>query len=186
MTTGLIVAVVVVVALVLIGLFVWRAVQRKRRTQGLRDTFGPEYDRAVNEYGSPKEAEPALLEREERVKNFELRPLHEDQRQRYAQQWRAVQEEFVDDPSRAVADADNLIQSLMNARGYPVGDVNQRVNDLSVHYPQEVEEYRSARRIAEKNENDEADTEDLRQAMVHYRTLFDNLLQARETSDVQS
>jgi hypothetical protein len=164
------VAVVAVLALV-----VWQAVAR-RRTGQLRQQFGPEYDRTVDTAQSKRDAEAELQSREERRQQLEVRPLSQAARDRYLQSWQSVQAQFVDDPRAAVASADSLIQSVMAERGYPVEDFEQRAADISVDHPLVVENYRQGHRLASASANGSSDsTEDLRQAMRHYRALFDEL-----------
>jgi hypothetical protein len=165
------VAVVAVLALV-----VWQALT-KRRTSRLQGRFGPEYDRTIGEADSKREAEAELAAREERRRELEIRPLSEAARERYLQNWQAVQAQFVDAPRAAVASADSLIQSVMAERGYPVEDFEQRAADVSVDHPHVVENYRQGHRLAQASASGEDSTEDLRQAMRHYRALFDELVE---------
>jgi len=172
------IAIVVVAVLVLaaVGWLVWQ----RRRSDALRSQYGPEYDRAVNQMGDKRRAESELVKRQERVEQFDIRPLSAAQRNDYTDRWRTVQAKFVDDPKGAVTDADGLVESVMKVRGYPVTDFDQRAADLSVHHPRVVENYRAARDIALRHRRGEATTEDLRQAMVYYRALFQDLLEDRE------
>jgi len=147
-----------------------------RRRMQLKTRFGPEYERAVEEYGSEQLAERALLTRAKRVKKLHLRELGNETRVRHAYSWENVQRMFVDDPGRAVHEADDLIKTVMRARGYPVEDFEQRVADLSVDHPSVVQHYRAARALADANREGRANTEELRQAFVHYRALFADLL----------
>jgi hypothetical protein len=163
------------VALVVIALVAILA--RRRKSAALRDTFGPEYTHAVEQHGSVAKAEAELAERQKRVAKLELRPLPEADRRNFAAAWRDSQARFVDSPGAAVKDADRLVKELMQARGYPMGDFEQRAADISVDHPRVVESYRAARAIAQANERGEATTENLREAMVHYRTLFLELLE---------
>jgi hypothetical protein len=165
------VAVVVVLALV-----VWQALT-KRRTSRLQGQFGPEYDRTIGEADSKREAEAELAAREERRRELEIRPLSETARERYLENWQAVQIQFVDAPRPAVASADSLIQSVMAERGYPVEDFEQRAADVSVDHPHVVENYRQGHRLAQASAGGKDSTEDLRQAMRHYRALFDELVE---------
>ena len=168
---------VLAVALVaVIAVAVWLYTQ-KRRTEQLRTSFGPEYDRAVREQHDTGKAEQVLEERKERVERLHIRPLSEQDRERFAERWRSVQAQFVDDPKGATTEADRLVGEVMQARGYPVGDFEQRAADVSVNHPRVVEHYRAAHGIAQRQERGEAETEDLRQAMVHYRALFEDLLE---------
>ena len=170
----IVVAVIIVAALVVGALF-W---SRRRRSEHLRDRFGPEYDRAVDSTGDRARAEAELAQREKRVEKLDIRPLEPDERRGFASRWKDVQARFVDDPPRAVAFADVLVGDVMKARGYPVTDFDQRAGDLSVDHPIVVEHYHKAHDIALRQERGEASTEDLRQAMIHYRALFDNLVGA--------
>lgn len=165
------VAVVAVLALV-----VWQALAR-RRTATLKGRFGPEYDRAVGSADNRREAEAELQAREERRRQLEIRPLSQASRDRHRETWGAVQAQFVDDPRAAVAGADSLIRSVMAERGYPVEDFEQRAADVSVDHPQVVENYRKGHRLAEASADGSDSTEDLRQAMRHYRALFDELVE---------
>jgi FtsZ-interacting cell division protein ZipA len=184
MSTPLIVAIViVVVAIVLIA--VWFT-NRQRRTRELRDRFGPEYDRAVDQYGGAEKANEALAARAERVEQLNIRPLAPDQSARYAESWRAVQARFVDDPEHAIDEADALVADVMQTRGYPMGDFEQRAADISVDHPRVVEHYRAAHAIAQQTARGDASTEDMRQAMVHFRTLFQELIDTRETAHVEA
>lgn len=175
-TTLLVIIVIAAVALVAIAAIGWFVAQKKRSDE-LRSGFGSEYDRTVDEYGSKGKAEADLRERQKRVSKFDIRPLDPNERERYAKSWAATQARFVDSPAEAVGEADGLVNEVMHARGYPMSDFDQQAADISVDHPQVVENYRSARAIAERNEAGEASTEDLRQAMVHYRELFNDLLE---------
>jgi hypothetical protein len=177
MDTGLLVAILVVV--VLLALLAFFA-GRQRRSRGLQDTFGPEYERTVSETGDRRAAEAELLERTERRAGFDITPLEPEARDRYVEAWRRTQARFVDEPAEATREADRLITSVMRDRGYPVDDFEQRAADLSVDHPQVVDDYRAAHAIAAANDRSEASTEDLRQALVHYRSLFEELLEERE------
>lgn len=173
----LIVAVAVVVAVALAGFVLMRS--QKRRSTELQEQFGPEYDRALGESGSKRDAESQLRERQERVAQLHLRELETDERVRLSRAWATTQARFVDEPPAAIAQAQVLVDDAMNARGYPMGDFAQRAADISVDHPNVVSNYRAARAIADDNERGKADTESLRQAMVHYRALFDDLLGGR-------
>lgn len=172
--TAWIVAGIIVVALILAAVL-W---SRRARSEHLKDHFGPEYDRAVEAKGGRAKAEADLAEREKRVKKLEIRPLEPAERREFGSRWEDVQARFVDDPARAVAFADALIGDVMKARGYPVSDFDQRAGDISVDHPIIVEHYHKAHDIAVRHGRGEASTEDLRQAMIHYRALFDNLVGA--------
>src|SRR5207247_418563 len=156
------------VAAVLIGWLIWR----NRRTARLRQRYGAEYDREVERAGAVTRAEAALVEREDRVAKLHIRPLTRDEAARFGQMWHGIQAQFVDDPPGAVTQADRVVGEVMHARGYPLGDFERRVADISVDHPDVVMNYRAAREIAERHGKGEASTEDLRQAMVHYRALF--------------
>ena len=168
--------VIVIAAVLIVGAIAWSAASARRR-KGLQDRFGDEYDRTVADAPSKREAEARLSEREKRRKELDIRPLERSSRDRYASRWQNTQAAFVDDPEAAVADADRLIQQVMRERGYPVDDFDQRANDLSVDHPDVISNYRAAHGIARANDRNNASTEDLRTAMVHYRALFDDLLQ---------
>jgi hypothetical protein len=172
-------AVIIVLAVALIvaiGVAVWMYMQ-KRRTDTLRSDFGPEYERAVHEHRDQRAAEHELEQRRERFYQLNIQSLPAAERDRFAEQWRSVQAQFVDDPNGATTEADHLVGEVMQARGYPVGDFEQRAADVSVHHPRVVEHDRAAHAIAIRNRRGSADTEDLRQAMVHYRALFEDLLE---------
>jgi hypothetical protein len=175
-STMIVLVVAAVVVLAAVGWMVWQ----RQRSEALRTQYGPEYDRAVRQMGDKRHAESELLKRRERVEQLDIRPLNAAQRTDYMNRWRAVQSKFVDDPKGAVTDADGLVTDVLNARGYPVADFDQRAADLSVHHPRVVENYRAARDIALRHRRGEATTEDLRQAMVFYRVLFQDLLEDRE------
>ncbi len=165
----------VVVAIVVLG--VMFGALRTRRSRSLHDQFGSEYDRTVGKAGGRREAEQELRERQKRHDELELRPLSQDARERYLQQWQATQGRFVDDPTGAVSEADDLVQRVMRDRGYPVDDFEQRAADISVEHPDLVEKYRTANGIARASERGEASTEDLRHSVRHYRALFVELLE---------
>jgi hypothetical protein len=152
---------------------------RKRRgtTADLRQRFGPEYERAVLKHGSERKAEAKLLDREKRVEKLNIRDLDPMEYERFSKRWESLQSRFVDSPKGAVAEADDLVSSLMKARGYPVSDFDQRAADISVGHPRVVENYRSAHEIALRVGKDAGTTEDLRTAMIHYRALFEELVQ---------
>lgn len=175
MDSGVITAIIVVVILLLIAVAVF-AVLKKRRSEKLKEQYGPEYDHAVGETGSRRQAESELQERSSRAEQLDIQPLSSESRERHAESWRQTQEDFVDSPDSAVRNADRLVQEVMQERGYPVDNFEQAASDVSVDHPQVVSEYRSAHAISLANDHEEASTEDLRQAMVHYRALFDELL----------
>jgi len=171
---GLLVAIIVIVLIVLA--LAW-FLMRQQRTARLRKQFGPEYERAVSESGSRQAAEAELEDRRARREKLEIIALEPAARDRYLEQWRLVQAQFVDSPTEATRAADRLINEVMRDRGYPVEDFEQRAADISVDHPQVVDDYRAAHAVAEANERSEASTEDLRQALVHYRSLFEELLE---------
>jgi len=174
----------ILVALVVVAGLVWYFMGQRRRTEQLQTRYGPEYSRVLSEVGNQKRAEEELLKRQERVEHLEIRPLQAEQRDLFGQRWRSVQAMFVDDPGGAVTRADELVDEVMMARGYPVADFNQRAADLSVHHARVIDNYRAAREIADRHRRNAATTEDLRRAMVHYRELFEDLLQDRENGRV--
>ncbi|WP_313803356.1 hypothetical protein [Sphingobium sp.] len=151
-------------------------VVNNRRRANLRAKFGPEYGRTVEMTGNSRKAEAELHEREKRVAAFTIRPLSPPQADAFTDAWVRVQAQFVDDPQGAVSRADVLLTEVMEVRGYPIADFEQRSADLSVDHPEVVQNYRSAHDIAVRHARGEADTEDLRRAMIHYRALFDDLV----------
>lgn len=180
-TTGFIIIIgVAVIVVVAIAAFIYL---RKRRTERLRSQFGAaEYARTVQESGTQRRAEGELEKRKERVAALHIRPLSPGDRDRFMELWRGVQARFVDTPGGAVTEANQLIRDVMAARGYPVTDFEQRAENISVDHPLVVENYRAAHEIAVRQARGQASTEDLRQAMVHYRTLFDELVRETEMS----
>jgi hypothetical protein len=176
---------IVIAAALVAGAAVWLVASRKR-TAHLQEQFGPEYNRVTSASESRREAEGELSRREERWEKIDVQPLPEESRARYAEEWKVVQAEFVDEPGRAVARADSLLQQVMAERGYPVEKFDQRVADLSVDHPKVVENYREGHRLATKNQGNGSDTEDLRQAMRHYRALFEELVEGDSPQRVTS
>jgi len=172
---------VAVVVLLVAALLVWW-LARKRRTKHLHDEFGPEYEHTMKTAGDRAEAEDELEARRKRVESYELHDLEAADRERLRERWREIQKRFVDDPGGAVGDAARLIEEAMERRGYPVGEIHRQEDDLSVHHPEEVQEYRRAYAIAERNRRGEATTEELREATVCYRNLFDHLVGHGETT----
>lgn len=173
----LIIALVVVAA----GCIVAFLSYRKRRTVRLRTQFGDaEYDRAVQKGGDQRHAEAKLEQRTQRVEGFHVRPLAAGDRARFVESWHRVQTHFVDGPAGAVTEADQLLGDVMSTRGYPVSDFEQRAADISVDHPLVLENYRMAHEVALRQTRGQATTEDLRQAMVHYRTLFEELISEPE------
>jgi hypothetical protein len=171
-TVTLLITLGVVVVAGIAAVAMWRA-QKSRR---LQKQFGAEYSRTVEDAGGRRRAEVELASREKRVRSMEIHPLSGADRTRFVEAWRGVQAEFVDNPKRAIADADRLLGEVMATRGYPVTDFEQRSQDLSVDHPEVVENYRTAHDIAMAHERGRAGTEDLRQAMIHFRALFDDLV----------
>jgi FtsZ-interacting cell division protein ZipA len=176
--TELLVVIVVIAVIAVAGILFFA--MRRRRSQNLRERFGPEYDRVVKQQGDPRKAEGVLEFREKRREKFTIRPLAAADRSSFVLRWNEVQSRFVDDPRGAVTVAESLISEVMQARGYPIGEFEQRAADISVDYPVVVENYRAAHAIAQRHSAGQASTEDLRQAMVHYRKLFQELLDERE------
>jgi hypothetical protein len=164
--------------IVIIGVLAWVYARKRRSTTAdLRKKFGPEYDRAVQVHGAGRKAESKLEDREKRVDKLNIRDLDSMEHERFSKRWDSVQSRFVDSPKGAVAEADDLVSSVMKARGYPVSDFDQRAADMSVDHPRLVENYRSAHAIALRVGKDQATTEELRTAMIHYRSLFEELVQ---------
>lgn len=174
----ILVLLLIVVAVVVAGLIFFAS--RKRRSQRLRERFGPEYDRVVSKEGDVRKGERVLEFRQEHREKLKIRELTANDKSSYLQRWREVQNRFVDDPRGAVTVADSLVTDVMQARGYPIGDFDQRAADISVDHPVVVENYRAAHDIALRHSRGQASTEDLRKAMVHYRTLFEELLGEHE------
>jgi hypothetical protein len=163
---------VAIVIIAVVAAIVATAAKRRR----MQSRFGPEYDRAVAETGSRRRATSELSQREKRRQELSIVPLSTAARERYAERWQMVQARFVDQPKGAVTEADGLVTMVMQERGYPVENFEQRSSDVSVDHPQVVDDYRAAHGISLANQQGKASTEDLRQAMVHYRSLFDELL----------
>jgi hypothetical protein len=168
--------VIAVAALLIVAVAAWQML-KQRQTKELQGQFGPEYERTVESADSKKAAESELAARRDRLEQLDVRPLSSAARERYTAQWQSVQVQFVDSPAAAVASADQLIQSVMADRGYPVEDFETRAADISVDHPQVVENYRQGHRLAQKSSDGGDSTEDLRQAMRHYRALFDDLVE---------
>jgi len=175
--TWIVLAVVVVVAL--IALTAW-LLYSKRQSHRLEQRFGPEYARAVDEMGSRTKAESELKTREKRVEKLNIVPLTPPEAARFDQAWKALQASFIDNPKGVVAQADQLVRELLLKRGYPMGDFERRAADISVDHPAVVDNYRAAQAIAARDLRGETNTEDLRKAVVHYRALFDELLEVSE------
>jgi LPXTG-motif cell wall-anchored protein len=167
-------------ALVLVALGAWFYTRRKKQSHKLQERFGPEYKRTVNEFGSRTKGESELKAREKRVDRLEILPLAPPEAARFTDAWRALQGRFVDNPKGVVVQAEQLVRELMEKRGYPMGDFERRAGDISVDHPDVVANYRAAQAIALRDQKGTADTEELRKAVVHYRALFDELLEVRE------
>lgn len=174
MSTTVAILVALAAVVVLVGAVVY--VQR-RKSQTMRAHYGAEYIAAVDELGDRRKAEAELAQREKRVESFDIRPLTRGETDRYVERWGKVQADFVDDPGAAIARADELLGEVMHARGYPVSDFEQRAADLSVAHPKLVADYRLAHEVAVRHARGEADTEDLRRAMISYRDLFADLVE---------
>lgn len=168
--------IVVMVALLAIGAWLFF---NKRRSDHLRSQFGSEYDRQVEELGSRSKAEADLAQREKRVSQLTIRPLTPADQDRFMDRWTKVQATFVDDPERSIDYADALLAEVMSARGYPISDFEQRAGDISVDHPNVVQHYRAGHDIALRHSRGEANTDELRQALIHYRALFEELVTER-------
>jgi len=171
-TSAIVVAIVIAVLVVATAIAL---IIRNQRSKRLRTRFGPEYSRAIEETGSKTQAEAKLEKLERRVERFDLKPLSPVARANFVAAWQKIQARFVDDPKGALTEADRLIQEVMAARGYPVSDFDQRAADVSVNHPLIVEHYRAGHEIAVQHSKGRASTEEMRQAMIHYRTLFAEL-----------
>jgi hypothetical protein len=172
--TSIVILIGVLIIVAAVGLYLLQ----QRRSRRLRSHFGPEYDRAVREHGSPSKAEQALRAREKRMEKVHVHPLSAPERDRFADQWHEIQARFVDDPAGSIREADRLVYDVMLARGYPMSDFERRAEDISVDHPHVVKNYRSAHEIAMSEQEGKASTEDLRQGLVYYRDLFDDLIEA--------
>lgn len=172
--TIIIIAVVVIV--VIMGAIMAPTFARRRRSQKFQNKYGPEYERTVQTAGNDKKAQAELKDRQKHIDTLNIRPLSVAERERYQAEWTTIQAKFVDQPGQATVEADHLIMEVMKVRAYPVSDFDQRAADISVNYPTLVSNYRAAREIAIKNEKHSANTEELRQALIYYRSLFDELL----------
>ena len=180
----LIIAAVVLIVVVLVAVGAYLE-HRKTKTLALRNRFGTEYDREVIKHGSTDKAEAQLSERETRVEAFQVRDLGATERERFVTEWHSVQSRFVDHPKTAVTEADELVNALLEARGYPLASFEQRAADVSVTYPRVMENYRLAHAIAVRHDRVEATTEELRTAMIQYRAIFDELVQAQRPSETR-
>jgi FtsZ-interacting cell division protein ZipA len=186
---ALVIAAVVIVAILILAL--WSSARRQRtrdlqRSERLREQFGPEYDRTLAEQGNARAAEEELTARQERVSQFEIRHLGVDEGRRFNDEWQVVQASFVDDPSTAVHDADALVGRVMAARGYPVSDFEQRSADMSVDHSPALARYRAAHETALRDAQGQADTEELRQAVISSHVLFSELVENLETVEAVS
>lgn len=177
----LIAAAIVVIAAV--AIVVTRSANSRKRTERLKERFGPEYERTVGEAGEQGGAEDELAARERKRDKLDIIPLSPGAREKYADSWRTVQTAFVDNPSSAVGDADRLVTQVMRDRGYPIDDFDQRAADISVDHPKVVENYRTAHSIYLLQEEGDVGTEDQREAFVHYRALFEKLLETDKDKD---
>jgi hypothetical protein len=175
--------VLVAVVFLIIGGVIAMAAMRLQRTKRLKERFGPEYERAISEMGDKRQAESELDARVAHVNTLKIRPLTADEVNRYALEWQGTQTEFVDEPLTALQKADRLIREVMKDKGYPVEDFEQRAADISVDYPELVTDYRGLHLIAVKEAEDEVGTEEMRQAMVHGRALFENLIKQEPTTE---
>ena len=173
----IILAAVVVLGLVALGAWLF---YQKKQSHKLQERFGPEYGRTVDELGSRAKGESDLKAREKRVERLDILPLAPSEAARFTEAWQALQSRFVDNPKGVVVQAEQLVRELMEKRGYPMGDFERRAGDISVDHPDVVANYRAAQAIAVRDRQGSADTEELRKAVVHYRALFDELLEVRE------
>jgi type I site-specific restriction endonuclease len=175
-TNTTVVAMIAAVVLLVIGGYLGVVFSRRQRTRRLRDRFGPEYERILDEVGDQKEAEEELEARIDHVKSLDIRPLSEEETERFTHEWRSTQAKFVDHPVAAIQEANQLIKEVMSAKGYPVDDFEQRAADISVDYPDLVTNYRGMREITTRSEHEDVSTEEIRQAMLHSRALVEELV----------
>ena len=180
MNKAVVISIVIVAIIIVVAGFL---LMQRRRTARLHARFGPEYDRTLTNAGDRRKAEAELEKREKRVDKLDIHPLEPAKREAFAAQWTQVQSDFVDDPKKAIRDADRLIGEVMSARGYPVENFDQAADDISVDHPSLVQRYRTAHGIVERHAKGEGDTEDLREAMINYRPLFDELVSSGEEDD---
>ncbi len=173
-------AVVLLIVVLLIGM----SISRQRRSKHLQERFGPEYDKTLDEIGNKRQAEKELEQRIQHVHSLNIRPLTADEVNRYALEWQGVQRDFVDEPLASLQKADRLIREVMKAKGYPVEDFEQRVADISVDHPELVSDYRGMHSIAIKQASEKVTTEDIRQALVHGRALFESLIRQSSNEEV--
>ena len=182
MSTSALIVVLGLLALFAVGFVLYR----QRRRKSLQAQFGPEYSHAIREYGNESRAVDALAARKRRMEKIHIHGLSTEDQQRFIDQWQIIQREFVDDPAKSIERADNLVCDVMRARGYPMSNFEHRAEDISVDHPQVVQNFRAAHAIAERHEHGEAGTEDLRQGLVYYRSLFDELLEANAVGERRS
>lgn len=184
-----IIVIAVAAIVVIAALLIW-AGMRRRRSETLREKFGEEYDRTVEQHGKRSQAEAALEEREKRVATLDIRPLSAQQRDEFSREWREVKALFVDSPVEAVHHADRLLAEIMRTRGYPMADFERRYEDLTVDHAEVARHYRDGHEITVRHQEGKASTEDLRQAMIHFEALFDDLVNevtdGHEPRDVRS
>ncbi|BBX26651.1 hypothetical protein [Mycolicibacterium alvei] len=181
-TWGWIVIAVVAVAIVALGVVVAAPMMRQKRSERLQDRFGPEYEHAVETAGGQRAAERELRARERKHNKLDIAELTPESRTRYVEAWGVTQASFVDDPSKSVADADRLVTEVMRERGYPIDDFEQRAADVSVDHPKVVEHYRAAHVLHLAQEQGDIGTEAQREAIVHYRALFEQLVGAGDAT----
>jgi hypothetical protein len=177
-TTTTIAAAAIAFALLVAGISLGVVLVRRERTRRLQRQFGPEYDRALQESGDQRAAERELSARLEHVKSLDIRPLSDEEMERFARDWRVTQAKFVEEPLLALQEADREIKEVMAARGYPVQDFEQRAADISVDYPDLASDYRRLKELVARSRADDVSTEELRQAMIHCRALFEKLVGA--------
>ena len=182
MNTTYTIVIAVVLVLVILAAILMPILARRKSSKQLQEHFGPEYDKTVQALGDEKKAQKELEERQKHVEALDIHPLTVNQHERYLAEWAAVQSKFVDQPGEAIVEADRLIMEVMQLRSYQVADFEQRAADLSVNYPALVSNYRAAREIAIKNSQHQANTEELRQAMIYYRSLFEELLETEKVA----
>jgi hypothetical protein len=176
MNTNIYIIIVVVLVLVVLGLIMGSAFSKRNRSKKYTTKYGSEYDHTVKSMGNESKAQKEMDDRKKHVESLDIRSLSLPEREKYLAEWKAVQAKFIDQPGPATVEADHLIMEVMQLRNYPVSDFDQRAADISINYPELVSNYRLARAIAIKNEQHTADTEELRQALVYYRALFNELL----------
>ena len=180
MNANIYIIIIVVLVLVVLGLLLALIFSRRQRSKRYTAKYGADYDHTVKTMGSQTKAQTEMDQRQKHVDSLDIRSLSLPEREKYLAEWKAVQTKFIDQPGPATVEADHLIMEVMQSRNYPVADFEQRAADISINYPDLVSNYRLARAIAIKNEQHKADTEELRQALVHYRALFNELLVTEE------